>query len=282
MDVTVSGRHVDITPAMKEYAVKRVSKLSKYFARTEKVHVTLNVEGVRHLAELVLSPGKGAPLIVAAETDDMYATLDSVVDKAEERLTRYKGKLYGRRSRAKQAAVEVPVSPRPVPSHLVDLREGHMKLLEFISADAILDDVKSAQKEDLIEEMVQALVDAGDIKQSDLKGVVKSLLRREELGSTGIGRGVAVPHAKHGSIKDVVGTVAVAGAGVDFDALDGEPTHVFFLLVASTDPDASESYLKALERVSVAIRDARFSRFLRTARGKDEIVELLTEYDERQ
>ena len=66
MDVTVSGRHVDITPAMKEYAVKRVSKLSKYFVRTEKVHVTLNVEGARHWAELVLSPGKGAPLIVAA------------------------------------------------------------------------------------------------------------------------------------------------------------------------------------------------------------------------
>ena len=282
MDVTVSGRHVDITPAMKDYAVKRVSKLSKYFVRTEKIHVTLNVEGARHCAELVLSPGKGAPLIVAAETDDMYAALDSVVDKAEKRLTRYKGKLYGRRSRAKQAAGEVPVTPRPVPSHLVDLREGHMKLLEFISADAILGDVKSAQKEDLIKEMVQALVDAGDIKQSDLKGVVKSLLRREELGSTGIGRGVAVPHAKHGSIKDVVGTIAVSGAGIDFDALDGEPTHVFFLLVASTDPDASESYLKALERISVAIRDARFSRFLRRARGKDEIVELLTEYDERQ
>ncbi|GEM_PF-21674 len=282
MDVTVSGRHVDITPAMKDYAVKRVSKLSKYFAGTEKVHVTLNVEGSRHWAELVITPRKGAPLIVAAETDDMYAALDSVTDKAEVRLTRYKEKLYGRRSRAKQAAAEVPVPPRPVLSHLGDLGEGHMKLLDFISVDAILDNIQSVRKVDVIQEMVQALVDAGDIQQGDLKGVVKSLLRREELGSTGIGRGVAVPHAKHGSVKRLVGTVAVSHQGIDFDALDGEPTHVFFLLLASTEPDASEPYLKALERVSVAIRDGRFNKFLREARGKEGIVDLLSEYDEAE
>jgi len=282
MDVTVSGRHVDITPAIKDYAVRRVSKLSKYFAGTEKVHVTLNVEGARHWAEIVLSPGKGAPLIVAAETDDMYATIDSVTDKAEARLTKYKEKLYGRRSRAKQAAAEAPLPPKPVPSQLVDLGEGHMKLLDFISADAVLDDLAADDKAGAIEQMVQALVDAGQLKQGDLKGVLKSLLRREELGSTGIGRGVAVPHAKHGAVKHLVGTVAVSKNGIDFDSLDGEPTHVLFLLIASTDPEVSESYLKALERVSAVIRDDNFAKFLRRVRGKDEIVELLKEYDEAE
>ncbi len=281
MQITVSGRHVSITPAIKEYARKRVSKLSKYFSAAEKIQVTLNIEGARQWAEVVITPRKGRPLIVAAESDDMYASLDLVTDKAETRLTRYKEKLYGRRSRPKRAPAEVYSSPRGFPSHIVDFGETHMKLLDFVSVDAIVENLKASDKESAITEMAQAVVAAGNLKKDGLKGVVKALLRREELGSTGVGRGIAVPHAKHGSVNSLVGTIALSNEGIDFVALDGEPTHIFFLLLAPTGSSASADYLRALERISAVIRDEKFCRFLRQARSKNDLIDLLKEHDER-
>ena len=80
-----------------------------------------------------------------------------------------------------------------------------------------------------------SLMDAGKLAKDQFQGIVDAILKREELGSTGIGRGVAVPHTKHASVHELVGAVAVSEEGVDFDSLDGEKVHLLFLLISPPD-----------------------------------------------
>ena len=128
--------------------------------------------------------------------------------------------------------------------------------------------------------MVQALVEAGKVEQDQFESIVKAILKREELGSTGIGRGVAVPHTKHPSVDRLVGTVAVSSAGVDFTSLDGETVHLFFLLISP--PDRPGDHLRALENISRQLRDDTFCRFLKQAKTTEEIQQLLDEADNNQ
>jgi PTS system fructose-specific IIA component/PTS system nitrogen regulatory IIA component len=128
--------------------------------------------------------------------------------------------------------------------------------------------------------MVQALVEAGKVEAGECESIVKAILKREELGSTGIGRGVAVPHTKHPSVDRLVGTVAVSGEGVDFASLDGETVHLFFLLISP--PDRPGDHLRALENISRQLRDDTFCRFLKQAKSGEDIQTLLDEADNNQ
>ena len=107
-----------------------------------------------------------------------------------------------------------------------------MKFADFVNPDAIQVGLSASDKEGVIQEMVRTLLDAGGIEKDEFDSIVKAILKREELGSTGIGRGVAVPHTKHPSVDRLVGTVAVSREGVDFDSLDGEKAYLFFLLIS--------------------------------------------------
>jgi mannitol/fructose-specific phosphotransferase system IIA component (Ntr-type) len=155
-----------------------------------------------------------------------------------------------------------------------------MKFADFVIADAVKAELTAEDKEGVIEEMVRALLDAGKIKEDELDSIVKAVLKREELGSTGIGRGVAVPHTKHPSVDRLVGTVAVSVEGVDFDSLDGEKVHLFFLLVSP--PDRPGDHLRALENISRRLRDDTFCRFLKQSGSPDDIRQLLDEADNNQ
>jgi PTS system fructose-specific IIA component/PTS system nitrogen regulatory IIA component len=155
-----------------------------------------------------------------------------------------------------------------------------MKFADFISPEAIRADVAADDKEGVIREMVQALLDVGKIEAPEFESIVKAILNREELGSTGIGRGVAVPHTKHGSVDQLVGTVGVSRAGVDFDSLDGEKVFVLFLLVSPLDRPGD--HLRALENISRQLRDDRFCRFLKQSKTAEEIRQLLDEADNNQ
>lgn len=155
-----------------------------------------------------------------------------------------------------------------------------MKFADFISPGAIRADLAADDKQGVIREMVQSLLDAGKIDAAEMESIIKAILNREELGSTGIGRGVAVPHAKHGSVDQLVGTVAVSRDGVDFDSLDGEKVFVLFLLVSPLDRPGD--HLRALENISRQLRDDRFCRFLKAAKTADEIRQLLEEADGNQ
>jgi PTS system fructose-specific IIA component/PTS system nitrogen regulatory IIA component len=152
-----------------------------------------------------------------------------------------------------------------------------MKFSDFVAPDAIRSRIEAQSKEGVIREMVQALVDAGRIAAADQEGIVKAVMKREDLGSTGIGRGVAVPHTKHPSVSRLVGTVAVSPSGVDFESLDGDPVQLFFLLVSP--PDRPGDHLRALENISRQLRDDSFCRLLKAAKGPVEIQHLLEEAD---
>ena len=98
--------------------------------------------------------------------------------------------------------------------------EGRMKLSDFVVGDAILVDLQATGKEEAIREMVRSLNQAGRLAEADMDGVARAILGREELGSTGIGQGVAVPHTRHPTVNRLLGTVALSKHGVDFAALD--------------------------------------------------------------
>ena len=123
-----------------------------------------------------------------------------------------------------------------------------------IVQDAILTDLKTSTKPDAIREIVGALVQVGALESAHKHEIIDAILEREKLGSTGIGRGFAVPHGRHASVDRVVGALAVSRSGIDFDALDREPVHTLVLLVSPVDPP--DLQLRALEKISRYLRDA--------------------------
>ena len=155
-----------------------------------------------------------------------------------------------------------------------------MKFVDFVSRDAIRTSIDVADKEQVIRSMATALLESGKIAEDQHQSIVEAILKREELGSTGIGRGVAVPHTKHPSVTELVGTVAVSEEGVDFDSLDGERVHLLFLLVSP--PDRPGDHLRALENISRQLRDETFCRFLKQSKTPDDVWQLLEEADNNQ
>ncbi len=152
-----------------------------------------------------------------------------------------------------------------------------MKFSSFILVDAIRADLRAVDKRGVVEELVGAIVAAGGVKAEDQESVVQAVMKREDLGSTGIGRGVAVPHSKHPSVNRLIGTVGISRDGVDFNSLDGEKVQIFFLLVSP--PDRPGDHLRALENISRQLRDDTFCRFLKQSKGVEDIRQLLEEAD---
>ena len=155
-----------------------------------------------------------------------------------------------------------------------------MKFADFISIKAIKPELESKDKEAVIRELVASLVTAGEIMEDSADSIIKAIMKREELGSTGIGRGIAVPHTKHPSVEKLVGTVGVSTDGVDFNSLDGESVHLFFLLVSP--PDRPGDHLRALENISRQLRDDMFCKFLKQSKSIDDVKTLLDEADNNQ
>jgi len=153
-----------------------------------------------------------------------------------------------------------------------------MKLLDFVVREAIVVDLKALGKEEAIREMVGSLHRAGRLADNDTESVIRAILSREELGSTGIGQGVAVPHTRHPTLQKLIGTVALSRRGVDFMALDGEPVDIFFLLVSPQNQPGD--HLRALENISRHLKDERFVNFLRQAQTRENVVEVLEEADQ--
>lgn len=152
-----------------------------------------------------------------------------------------------------------------------------MKFSDFIAPKAIQAVLASTAKETVIGELVDALVASGNIKASDRDDIIRAIMKREDLGSTGIGRGIAVPHTKHAGVERLVGTVGVSPDGIEFDSLDGQKAQLFFLLVSP--PDRPGDHLRALENISRQLRDDTFCRFLKQSKNTEDIVQLLEEAD---
>jgi PTS system nitrogen regulatory IIA component len=155
-----------------------------------------------------------------------------------------------------------------------------MKLREFVVAEAIIPNLKVETKDGAIRAMVESLAKSGSVKSADCEGIIAAILKREDLGSTGIGKGVAVPHTKHPSVDRLVATIALAKEGVDFASLDGEEVYILFLLVSP--PDRPGDHLRALENISRHLRNDNFCNFLKQASSAQAVIDLLEEADSNQ
>jgi nitrogen PTS system EIIA component len=151
-----------------------------------------------------------------------------------------------------------------------------MKLSELIDEKNIVPDLKAKDKKGVLEELVDAL--SSQAPALDKNALVKVLLERERLGSTGIGDGVAIPHGKFSGIGQPSISFGRSRRGLDFESMDGESTHIFFLLVA---PENSASiHLKALAKIAKILKNSTFRKELMEAPGRHEVYQLIIQNDE--
>ena len=153
-----------------------------------------------------------------------------------------------------------------------------MKIMDFLNKNAITTNLKAQDKEGVIRELVDLLAGAGDI--ADKEDLIKAILAREALGSTGIGQGIGIPHAKSQNVKELVAAFGLSKSGVDFDSLDGEPAYIFFLLLAPEE--SAGPHLKALARISRMLKDKYFRELLRKAKDESEILRIIQEEDSKK
>jgi len=153
-----------------------------------------------------------------------------------------------------------------------------MKFSAFVVTEAIRTDLKADTARTAVDEMVGDLIAAGAVAKSQRRRLVDAVLRREKKGTTGFGNGVAIPHAKHDGVSGVVGTVALSERGIDFEALDGQPVRLIFLLLSN--PEAPEEHLKAMEHIFRSIKNDHLRRFMSEASSRGELVDVLREADE--
>jgi fructose-specific phosphotransferase system IIA component len=155
-----------------------------------------------------------------------------------------------------------------------------MEIMDFLSKKAIVTDIKSTKKEDVIRELVDALINAGEIEKRSRNKLIEALMTREALGSTAIGQGIAIPHAKSDSVDKLVAAFGLSKKGVDFDSLDGEPAYIFFLLVAPQD--SAGPHLKALARISRLLKDKYFRENLRASTDDKSIIKIISQEDQKK
>ena len=153
-----------------------------------------------------------------------------------------------------------------------------MKMTDFMVPEAFVPNLESTERDDVIRELVAGLVAADKIKAEDKEDIIEKLCERERQGSTGIGKGIAVPHVKHPSIETITGTIGRSVEGVNFNSLDKAP--VFSVLLLLSPPNDPDKHLEAMEKVFSHLQRDMFRKFLRQAETTEEVVELLKEAEE--
>lgn len=152
-----------------------------------------------------------------------------------------------------------------------------MKINEILSKEAIVADLKSTTKPDLIRELSDHMISIHPNLNPDT--LFEALMQREKLCSTAVDSGVAIPHAKLSGLTNIIAAFAISRQGIDFDSLDGNPTHLFFLLLAPEN--SAGAHLKLLARISNSLRSEEFRKMLQEAQSQEEIYELIEEEDEK-
>jgi PTS system nitrogen regulatory IIA component len=152
-----------------------------------------------------------------------------------------------------------------------------MRVADFLKKEWIISDLASHNKEGALSEMVGVLEKTGGV--TDAGKALTVLIEREQLGSTGIGEGIAIPHGKLPEIDNVVSVFALSKSGVDFDSMDGAPVHILFLLIA---PENSASlHLKALARISRLLKSRQFRDELIKSNSVEDLYDLIVSEDEK-
>ncbi len=333
MQITVTFRHVDPTPALRTYAEDKVAKVArKYLRRPGDAHVILGVSKERHVAEITLQ-AQHVSMFAKETTHDLYSAIDLAVEKLEHQAQKLKARRSDRKGadtpRAGGAAsdgVERAEAPRPVietrrvPAMSIDdaigaaraLRRGvlplhqrsrpatrravssprralrpdpgrgaagtrRMKIEDILTEDLVIPALGARSKTDALVELATAV--ARRHPELERERLVQALEDRERLNSTALGDGVAIPHGKLPGIKRVFAAFARSPQGVDFQSLDGRPTHLFFLLVAPED--SAGAHLKALARISRLLKNEEFRTRLMQATSARALWDTIREEDAR-
>jgi nitrogen PTS system EIIA component len=150
-----------------------------------------------------------------------------------------------------------------------------MALTNFVCREAIIagPEFQATSRDAAINELVTALQIAGQITPADIPDVVRAILRREQLGTTGIGKNIAIPHSRHPAVTQLIGALGVARGGIGFESVDGEPVHLLTLIVSP--PDRPGEHLRALESVVTTFRDETLVKAIIAAETRDQIWDLL-------
>lgn len=149
-----------------------------------------------------------------------------------------------------------------------------MKILDSLKEEAIISELNATDKKEVLEQLTNALAKASGVNQEE---IVRVLLERERLGSTGIGGGIAIPHGKSKSLDALLVGFGRSFEGVDFEAIDGKPAHLFFLLMAPED--SSGAHLRMLARISRLLKDSTFRQRLMTAGDQRELYMVIANED---
>lgn len=153
-----------------------------------------------------------------------------------------------------------------------------MKFEDFVCFEATIPEFQAADRDGAIAELVTSLDKAGKLGNSNGNAITRAVIKRENEASTGMGKGVAVPHVKHKAVQDVVAAVGLSGMGIDFSALDKQPVYSVILLISPANkPD---SHLQAMENIFGNLQYEKFRSFLRQCRSAEEVEDLLREADE--
>lgn len=150
-----------------------------------------------------------------------------------------------------------------------------MKILDYIKKETVLTNLSSSDKKGVIDELAEPVADLTGINHRE---IVHVLIERERLGSTGIGDGIAIPHGKISGLDSLILGFGLSAKGVNFEAIDGKPTHIFFLLLS---PDNSTGlHLRILARISKLLKEDTFKNRLIQAGSPGDVLETIREVDE--
>ena len=152
-----------------------------------------------------------------------------------------------------------------------------MKFTDFVCFEAIIPELQAQDRDGVIKELVNALDKNGQLGKGNADKITRAVIKRENEASTGMGKGIAVPHVKHKAIKKIVAAVGQSSKGVDFSALDKQPVYSVILLISPEgDP---EKHLQAMEKIFRHLQQEKFRKFLRQSQTAEQIEDLLKEAD---
>jgi mannitol/fructose-specific phosphotransferase system IIA component (Ntr-type) len=152
-----------------------------------------------------------------------------------------------------------------------------MKLGDFVCFEAVVPHLESTDRDGVITEMVTSLAKAGQLEGVDGQEIIDAVLLRENEASTGIGKGVAVPHVKHAGIKDVVAVVGCSDNGIDFSSLDKQLVYSVILLLSPAD--SPDKHLQAMENVFRTLQKEDFRRFLHQAQSVEAVRDAIMDQE---
>jgi mannitol/fructose-specific phosphotransferase system IIA component (Ntr-type) len=154
-----------------------------------------------------------------------------------------------------------------------------MKLKDFIITDAIVAELASNDRDTVLRELVTALSTAGALPEDAVERVIAALIKREQEASTGLGKGVAVPHVKHAKIDRMIAAIGRCPRGINFSAVDGQPVYIVVLLLSPENQP--QQHLTAMNIIFTNLQKDTFRKFLRQAATREAIVDLLDEADQQ-